>query len=237
MKLRRLTSKPRGLLRDATLLLGLILYTPDVRLMAIGGVLFLLGTALHFWSKGCLVRNWTVTTVGPYGLVRHPFYLANLLIDEGICIISGVVWLPVVYFIGFLFVYLPTIRKEEAYLTEAHGDAYAEFARKVPALLPYRLHALASPSGFALQNLSREGELFRLLRILAIPLYFLLVGAVFHESPADEVARAVVLWGSAGAAVLLNAVSVLLRQRLRAARRMTQEPLQEPGPSNGTTAT
>ncbi len=218
MKLRRLTSKPRGLIRDAAILLALIFFAPDVRMMTIGAALFLLGTALHLWSKGCLVRNWTVTTTGPYNLVRHPFYLANLLIDEAICIISGTVWLPVVCFFVFLFVYMRTIRKEEEYLKGVHGDAYAEYARKVPALVPYRLHALASPSGFAWDNLQREGELWRLFRILAIPLYFVVVGALFHGIPANEEARPFVLAGSAAAVVLLNVVSVTLRRRLRASR-------------------
>jgi len=212
MNLRRLASKPRGLLRDAAIVAGLILLDPSVRFMAAGAGIFLVGTALHFWSKACLVRNWTVTVCGPYRIVRHPFYLANFLIDEGICVISGNLWLIGLYVVAFLFVYLPTIRKEEQYLIGAHGDTYTSYARKVPALLPYRIHAILGPLDFAWDNVVREREVSRVLRILAIPSYFVIVGALFYGTPHEDTDRAVVLCFSAALALVMNAGSIVMRK-------------------------
>ena len=112
MTLRHLTSKPRGLLRDATIVAGLIFLEPNVRFMAVGRAVFLIGFALHFWSKGCLVRNRVVTTCGPYGLIRHPFYLADFLIDEGVYVISGNLWIIALYVVAFSSVYLPGSNSE-----------------------------------------------------------------------------------------------------------------------------
>ena len=218
MKLRRLTSKPRGFLRDVTLIFGLVFMTPDGALMALGCGVFLVGVALHFWSKGCLVRTWTVTTCGPYRVVRHPFYLANFLIDEGICLFSGNLWLVVLYVVVFLLVYLPTIRREERHLTSVHGDVYSSYVRAVPALLPYRLHAILGPLGLTWANIMREKEMSRLLRILAIPSYFVIVAALFHETPANHVERAVLLYAAIGIALLLNVSSVILLRYERATR-------------------
>lgn len=212
MKLRRLTSQPRGLLRDATIVLGLIFLDPNVRFMAVGGTVFLIGLALHFWSKGCLIRNSLVTICGPYRLVRHPFYLANLLIDEGICVISGNLWLVALYVVAFLFVYLPTIQKEEQYLIGARGDAYVSYARRVPALVPYRIHAVFGPLDFAWANAMREKEVSRLLRILAIPTYFVMVAALFHGTPRDDTDRVAALCVSAALALLLNTSSAVVRR-------------------------
>jgi len=218
MKLRRLTSKPRGVLRDMNLLLSLILFDPEPRLMTAGAAVFLSGLALHFWSKGCLVRNWVVTSCGPYRLVRHPFYLANFLIDFGVCLISTNPWLTVLYVAGFLLVYLPTIRKEEQNLVGAHGDAYTKYAHRVPALLPYRLHAIFGPLDFAWSNILREKELSRILRLLAIPSYFAMLCALVHETPRDPTARVTMLCVSAAWALLLNTSSVAVRKYERARR-------------------
>ena len=212
MTLTRFSSKPRELLRDMTLVLALVLLTPDAELMTTGGGVFLIGVTLHFWSKGCLVRTWTLTTWGPYKLVRHPFYLANFLIDEGICLISGNLWLAALYVVAFLVVYLPTIRREEQHLTSLHGDAYTSYARTVPALLQYRVHALSGIQRFSWANMRRERETSRLLRILAIPWYFIIASTLFHETPYDPTGRAPLLRTAMGIALVLNVSSIILRR-------------------------
>jgi hypothetical protein len=103
-------------------------------------------------------------------------------------------------------------------LTGVHGDAYTCYGRKVPALLPYRIHAIFGPLDLAWGNLKREKELSRLLRLLAIPLYFVVVAAVFHTKPHDGADRVVVLCVAAAVALLLNASSLVCRRYERAMR-------------------
>lgn len=218
MLLRRLTTKPRGLLRDGTLCAALILFQPNPKFALIGTVLFGLGALLHFWSKGCLVRNWEVTEVGPYRMVRHPFYLANFLIDIGICLLSGCWWLPAVYVVAFSLVYLPTIKKEEDYLVERHGDAYRQYATRIPALVPYRLWVLFAPVHFEWQSIFLEKEISRILRILAIPMYFVIVAALFHSLPKTPTTRSTVLFASIAVALMLHAGSFMIRAKERRSR-------------------
>ena len=72
---------------------------------------------LHTWAKGCLRQNRVVATIGPYRFVRHPFYLANALIDAGLVVMAGWWPLAVVLPLWWLAIYIPVIRGEERYLS------------------------------------------------------------------------------------------------------------------------
>jgi len=213
-------SKPRGVLRDITLVLSLLFFVPNQTMITLGAGLFVLGLALHIWSKGCLERNCAVTTLGPYAFVRHPFYLASFLIDEGICLASGNLWLCGLYAVGYTLVYLPTIRNEEAYLSGAFGGDYATYARRVPALAPYRLHTLVGAAGFAWHNLVREKEFSRALRLLAVPAYFGVIAALFHTAEWDRADRTLTFLISIGAVLTIHVASHLV-QKYERARRLT----------------
>src|SRR5262245_46802059 len=51
----------------------------ETALRIAGGALVVLAAALRVLAKGVLVRKTTLTTGGVYGVVRHPFYLANIV--------------------------------------------------------------------------------------------------------------------------------------------------------------
>ena len=130
MRIGRWTIDPRGFLRDAVNVVGLIVAGFAVEWFAFGIGLFVVGACLHFWSKGVLVRNWTVTMGGPYRVVRHPFYLANFIIDTGICLLSGSLILTLLYLPAYLLTYIPTIRREEKFLVDSYGGGYIWTTRK-----------------------------------------------------------------------------------------------------------
>jgi len=174
----------RGYLRKVLIIATLVivvLFPPSALTFFLGSGVLLLGALLHLWTKGCLLRNEEITICGPYRFVRHPFYVANALIDFGICIIANYVWLYVVYSVLFLIAYARTIMREEKYLAERHGDVWQAYRKRVPMLIPYRRPAPAAPgSGFRWENLVREGELPRFLRLLAYPLVFHVWIALFN---------------------------------------------------------
>jgi hypothetical protein len=126
--------------------------------LALGGVthvtilagmpVLLVGAALHFWSKGCLRQNRVVSKSGPYRFLRHPFYLANALIDAGIAVMSGSWALRALLPLWWLAAYIPVIRREERYLKATFAD-YEEYAKQVPALIPWR-RPLKTASGVSL---------------------------------------------------------------------------------------
>lgn len=144
--------------------------------------LLCIGACIHVWAKGCLRQNQLVATVGPYRFVRHPFYLANALIDSGLVAMCG--WLPlaIVFPAWWLAIYIPVIRGEERYLCERFPDVYPAFRRRVPCLLPWRRPLPYSGEGFRWDNPNIAGgeELPRTVRILAYPLLFFVAQGLWN---------------------------------------------------------
>jgi len=83
-----------------------------------------------------LVDDHDLVQAGPYRIVRHPIYTAflGLLIATGVAFGSGVALAaaPALYLAGTWI----RIRLEERLLRGAFGEKYADYARRVPALLP-----------------------------------------------------------------------------------------------------
>lgn len=130
----------RGNFRNVIILLslGAILIKPDPNptRLAIGAGIVALGSLIHLLIKGQLVRNVIICNEGFYGVVRHPYYFANFVIDSGFCVLSSNE--IVLYAFPFLFfwAYGPAINNEEKYLEDIHGQAYRDFRAKVPQILP-----------------------------------------------------------------------------------------------------
>ncbi len=135
----------------------------------------LLGAALHFWAKGCLRQDRFVAMTGPYRFVRHPFYLANALIDGGIAVMSGSWPIRLVLPAWWLAVYVPVMRREERNLTAAFGSTYKDYRRRVPGLIPWRRPLPRCGPGFQWSNpnIADGEEIPRAVRILAYPLLLL----------------------------------------------------------------
>jgi len=108
----------------------------DTTRLCISLLLLAIGSALHFITKGILIRNVVLCKEGTYGIVRHPYYLANYLIDSSFCLLSGNIYLLLIYPFLFFWAYGPTLRKEERTLTSTHGAAYVRYSLEVPQVLP-----------------------------------------------------------------------------------------------------
>jgi protein-S-isoprenylcysteine O-methyltransferase Ste14 len=72
---------------------------------------------------------------GPYQLVRHPMYLAALLISLGLaCVIQSLAYFSVFCIYLVLMIFL--IPVEEERLLRAYGDQYSDYQGRVKRLLP-----------------------------------------------------------------------------------------------------
>ncbi len=138
--------------------------------------LILLGTAIHFWAKGCLMQNRVVAVIGPYRYVRHPFYLANGLVDASIAVMSGWWLLMLLLPFWWLAIYIPVMRREEQHLIGIFGDGYRNYMKAIPRLIPFRRPLPANGQGFSWtnHNIAEGMEFPRMCRLLAYPLIFLL---------------------------------------------------------------
>ncbi len=77
-----------------------------------------------------------MVTWGPWAHVRHPIYLAGILVNLGAAMIIGTV-LMVSEFIGYtLFETLFDTPREEQSLRKIFPDEYEEYSKRVPRWIP-----------------------------------------------------------------------------------------------------
>lgn len=157
---------------------GLILGQATSTTILAGVPILYLGVILHFWAKGCLHQDAEVTRTGPYRFVRHPFYLATLMIDTGIVIMAGSWILAAIFPFWWFTIYIRTMRREEAYLARHFPEDLNAFRLRVPALFPLRRPLASVGKGFSWSNtnISEGSEISRALHIAVYPLLFHVVG-------------------------------------------------------------
>ena len=73
---------------------------------------------------------------GPYQVVRNPMYLGIFLIGLGVVLAVFRWWAIVVFIAVFIIRYVLLIYKEEKNLRLVFPQAYPEYCRKVPRILP-----------------------------------------------------------------------------------------------------
>jgi protein-S-isoprenylcysteine O-methyltransferase Ste14 len=113
---------------------------------AVGGALIVLaGLDMIAWT----LRSWRDLFVGhgvlegqelviggAFGFVRHPVYLGALLVWAGLSVASLSIPTGVVTALYVLPAYVLYIRSEEKMMAGAFGDAYEQYRRSVPMLVP-----------------------------------------------------------------------------------------------------
>ena len=113
--------------------------------LLLGLAIQIAGLAFAIWARRELGTNWAarvtigarheLVVLGPYRIVRHPIYSGLLLAILGTAIISGALS-AAIGFVLILLSVLMKLRREEPALRRHFGEAYADYARKVPGLVP-----------------------------------------------------------------------------------------------------
>ena len=152
---------------------ALVLATHDVFLP--GMALALLGIALRIWSAGYIEKNSRLATGGPYSLCRNPLYLGSFIFGAGTAIAIRVWWLIPVYIVGFALFYWPTIANEQRFLMGKFGDEYADYRRRVPSFIPWKLSRGTGSFSFRNAMVNREH-----LHALASVIFLVVLTLVGH---------------------------------------------------------
>jgi protein-S-isoprenylcysteine O-methyltransferase len=122
-------------------------FVPDSTLIAYTGLaLTLAGTGFAIWARVFLGRNWSANVTikeehqliqsGPYAVVRHPIYSGFLLGLLGTALVLGEVRGLVALPLAFLAWWFKS-RLEEKFMQQQFGAEYAEYKRRVKALIPF----------------------------------------------------------------------------------------------------
>ena len=134
--------------RSPVPILGERIVAPGPWTFWIGAAVLFAGLLFTVWARVHLGRNWSATvtvkedhelvTDGPYRWVRHPIYTGLLLGFVGSAI-ARAEWRGVVAVALAFFALWRKLRLEERWMREQFGQAYADYARRVAALVPFLL--------------------------------------------------------------------------------------------------
>ena len=117
-----------------------------------GATAILMGVALTALGEG--IRLWGVHHIGtisrtrsdrigplidtgPFGRVRNPLYIGNILLWVGFAITARLLWLAPLAFALLAAEYHWIVKWEEALLLSRRGDEYRAYVQKVPRWIPH----------------------------------------------------------------------------------------------------
>ncbi|MGA8110443.1 MAG: isoprenylcysteine carboxylmethyltransferase family protein [Acidobacteriaceae bacterium] len=123
----------------------LLLARPTVRFLAFSLVLVLPGLLLRAYASGYVQKNEELTMSGPYAYTRNPLYLGSMMIAFGFALGARSLWIAAAMAVLFGAIYIPVIRSEEDYL-RGRFAGFAEYADRVPRLVPWKLPARGAAS-------------------------------------------------------------------------------------------
>jgi hypothetical protein len=173
----------RSNLRDLIILCCLVssaLCGHSVATVVIGFSLLAIGCFLHIVAKGILVRNVVLCNRGIYAVVRHPYCLANHLVDSSLCGLSGNLYLVAATPFLFFWSYGPTLRKEEQFLASKYGDAFLNDSCNIPQVFPDKASLKGWRGffeGFSIRRITLK-ECSRITRFCSLGFAIVLIHAV-----------------------------------------------------------
>jgi protein-S-isoprenylcysteine O-methyltransferase Ste14 len=117
---------------------------PSAGLIACGVAVTLLGEWLRLWGVhhiGAISRTRSdrlgpLVASGPFAWLRNPLYVGNIALWVGFAVAARLVWLAPVILVLLGLEYHAIVRWEEGLLESRLGDAYRDYASRVPRWLP-----------------------------------------------------------------------------------------------------
>ena len=103
--------------------------------LVVGAMFIIPGLLIRALASGHVQKNERLAMTGPYAYTRNPLYLGSFIIATGFAFAARSWWFIAVLVVMLLAIYLPVIRAEEAFLAQ-HFPEFAEYARRVPRLVP-----------------------------------------------------------------------------------------------------
>jgi len=176
----RLVIEHRIKLTYAFAILVLVFIRPSFEAMLWGLPFIIAGELVRVWASGHIHKFKEVTQTGPYALCRHPLYLGHFLIMIGFMIAGGELWVALMGIIVFWMIFIPTMQREEAQLSEMFGDEYKTYMQTTPRIIPH-WSAKGSAGNFNPALVTQHRELNNILGLIAGLLMFATLG-LLHGS-------------------------------------------------------
>jgi protein-S-isoprenylcysteine O-methyltransferase Ste14 len=136
----------------------------------------LVGIVFRIWAQQHLHHRLKghkqLTTTGPYGFVRNPLYIGNIIMCVGATITSELLWIIPITIFCCIGTYSIVIRYEEEHLLEKYGDAYRKYLLEVPRWFPKRS---------SLKNMGLINEYLYQTILVELPGVFILLPYIIKE--------------------------------------------------------
>jgi protein-S-isoprenylcysteine O-methyltransferase Ste14 len=138
---------------------------PSSRLVVSGLLAVFTGELLRLWAVshiGTISRTrgerlGPLVASGPFGWVRNPLYIGNLLVWVGFTISAQLLWLVPVVIAMLALEYHAIVRWEERLLEARLGDTYRAYVERVPRWIPA---AHPRPAALTVSRFSLKETLF-----------------------------------------------------------------------------
>lgn len=171
----------------------------------------ILGELIRLYASGYLEKKGKELAVsGPFAYVRNPLYIGNFFLGIGVIIMANNIWMVPLFLIGFHFVYAGTIRKEEQTLLEFFGQPYADYAARVPRLIPsLKPYPQAQPQKFKASLLIKHREYITVAGIIMMVCGFYIIEEL-NENNSKSILKLKI-----AAVLIIIAVAVLVFEWIR----------------------
>ena len=148
------------------ILIAIIFAEPTFETLSIGFAIAIIGESIRFWGVsicGSVTRTTgavgatNLVTDGPFGFVRNPLYVGNILMYVGCSFTSNSIypWLQITTPIYFIFQYHIIVLKEEEYLRKVFKEEYSNYEKNVPRFFPRLTKYIGNHSFHRKADLSR----------------------------------------------------------------------------------
>lgn len=143
-----MSSTPRIRLTQALYMLVLLLVATSggrsldgqagLAAQAIGFILLTAGTLWRLWASVFIAgrKDVEIVDAGPYARCRHPLYLGSLVAALGLALSTRSLVLTLALPTLLAMIARRAIAREERFLADRHGDAWRDYASRVPLLWP-----------------------------------------------------------------------------------------------------
>lgn len=122
----------------------------------------------------------SLNTTGIYSVVRHPLYLGNFFMWLGPAMLTANFWFIVSFCLAYWIYYERIMFAEEQFLRRKFGEAYTEWASRVPAFIPCFKHFKKPCHSFCTRKVVAK-EKNGLLVVFLIFCSFNVVGELVHK--------------------------------------------------------
>jgi len=164
-------ARRRSLVGTASALVLLLVAQPRPAMMAAGLALMVVAYGMRVLCTGCIEKDETLASRGPYAWCRNPLYVANLLAVLAFGLMSGH-WLALPAVLGvWLATHLPAVAREERFLRGRFGAQFEQYCGATARWWPRRPQCPTGP-GFSWRRMLANDEHLNILSALLLAAMF-----------------------------------------------------------------